>query len=99
MDVEFKYPPGQHDVVEVDEENFKKCTVPSGAKPLTSGDDLIAIKSPGKRYFICSVKDGHHCRDGNMKFFIDIPVPYESSADSTGSTGKQGTRKLVSEKF
>ncbi|GJR60682.1 basic blue protein-like protein [Tanacetum coccineum] len=95
----FRYPPGEHDVVEVDEENFQKCTVPPGAKILTSGDDYIDITSPGKKYYICSVKDGHHCRDGKMKFYVNVPKPYLSSADSTGSTGIQGTRKLVTEKL
>nr|GEW13590.1 hypothetical protein [Tanacetum cinerariifolium] len=45
----FRYPPGEHDVVEVDEENFQKCTVPPGAKILTSGDDYIDITSPGNK--------------------------------------------------
>ncbi|PWA56738.1 Cupredoxin [Artemisia annua] len=98
----FQYPIGQHDVVEVDAENFEKCTVPPGAKRHTSGKDLINIDKEKRRFFICSVKGGHHCRDGKMKFgyyFADNRPAFESSHDSAGSTGIQGGRKLGEEKL
>ncbi|PWA40163.1 cupredoxin [Artemisia annua] len=82
----FKYPPGKHDVVEVSTENYVKCTVPPGAKVLTSGSDIIEFKEAGRRNFICSKDNGRHCREGNMKVYYNVPETYASS------------RKLVAEK-
>lgn len=87
MNVVFKYPPGKYDVVEVDRANFDKCTVPPGAKILTSGSDTIKFTKGGRRNFICSKENGRFCRDGKMKIYYDVPDTY------------QGTRKLVAEKL
>nr|GFC97558.1 putative cupredoxin [Tanacetum cinerariifolium] len=99
----FEYPIGQHDVVEVDCNDLQSCTVPPGAVRHTSGKDVIDIDKEGKRAFMCSVKDGQHCREGKMKFSYyfanNRPPALDSSASSEGSTGKQGGRKLGEEKL
>lgn len=58
-----------HNVVMVDAQNYKACTVPSNAPTLTSGDDRVALDQAGRWLFICGVED--HCQSG-MKLAVDV---------------------------
>ncbi|PRQ17934.1 putative Blue (type 1) copper binding protein [Rosa chinensis] len=76
----FLYPKGSHSVVEVEEKDFNRCKAPADGKELTSGEDVIKLDAPGKKYFICNV--GRHCQMGNQKVAINV----ESSSSSSSST-------------
>ncbi|KAM5572688.1 blue copper protein 1b-like [Rosa sericea] len=78
----FLYPKGSHSVVEVEEKDFNRCKAPTDGKELTSGEDVIKLDAPGKKYFICNV--GRHCQMGNQK--VAINVESSSSSSSSSST-------------
>ncbi|XP_047079411.1 basic blue protein-like [Lolium rigidum] len=62
----FKYNPGMHNVVEVDEAGYNSCTAGAGARTYTSGNDNIRL-SGGKTFYICSFPG--HCQ-GGMKIAV-----------------------------
>ncbi|CAI9093862.1 OLC1v1029452C1 [Oldenlandia corymbosa var. corymbosa] len=82
----FNYPPGKHNVLKVNGTDFKQCTKPLGAEPLTSGSDMITLAAPGKKWYICGV--ANHCNQGPMKLVINVwpegysptPAPQPGSA-------------------
>ncbi|EER96398.1 hypothetical protein BDA96_02G146000 [Sorghum bicolor] len=85
----FKYSPQAHDVVEVSKADYDSC---SNANPIAthnSGNDAIALASPGTRYFICGFPG--HCT-GGMKIQIDV-VP---SANSLAPAGAPSANSPVS---
>ena len=65
----FKYNKPSHTVVEVSGADFAACSTPEAAKVLATGRDQVALDSPGRRWFVCSV--GAHCLNG-MKVRIDV---------------------------
>ncbi|XP_058221790.1 blue copper protein 1b-like [Rhododendron vialii] len=80
---------GTHSVVIVNEINYQQCTVPTGAAPLTSGDDVITLATSGSQWYICGIP--LHCPSG-MKLAITvspagsaIPVGSPSSTSGAGS--------------
>ncbi|GJN40505.1 hypothetical protein PR202_gb29726 [Eleusine coracana subsp. coracana] len=89
----FKYPVGQHDVVEVTKEAFDSCTAANAIATHTNGNDIIPLTAPGTRYFLCSI--GTHCANG-MKIQVDVvsgatsmaptPAGAPGSSPSTPST-------------
>ncbi|XP_047086275.1 blue copper protein-like [Lolium rigidum] len=60
--IEFKYPQGIHNVLEVKKADYNSCTNSTPIATHTSGDDKVTIKSPGHRFFICGVPS--HCAAG-----------------------------------
>ncbi|XP_062086389.1 blue copper protein 1b-like [Humulus lupulus] len=80
----FKYPAGVHNVFKVNGTNFKQCTTPVGAVPLTSGNDVVTLATPGIKWYLCGV--GQHCAVGNQKLAVHVlplsPVPSPSPAPS-----------------
>uniref|UniRef100_J3LTY7 Phytocyanin domain-containing protein n=1 Tax=Oryza brachyantha TaxID=4533 RepID=J3LTY7_ORYBR len=60
--IEFKYPQGIHNVLEVKKADYDSCTNSSPIATHTSGDDKITIKSAGHRFFICGIPG--HCAAG-----------------------------------
>lgn len=60
--IEFKYPQGIHNVLEVNKADYSSCTNSTPIATHTSGDDKVTIKSPGHRFFICGVPG--HCAAG-----------------------------------
>ena len=65
----FKYNKPSHTVVEVSGADFAACSTPEAAKVMATGRDQVALDSPGRRWFVCSV--GAHCLNG-MKVRIDV---------------------------
>ncbi|OIT07248.1 mavicyanin, partial [Nicotiana attenuata] len=57
-------------------------TMCSNAEPLNSGNDVIELKSPGKRWYFCGAK--YHCQLG-MKVAINV-LP-EVGSPSTAPSG------------
>ncbi|XP_038705003.1 uclacyanin 1-like [Tripterygium wilfordii] len=70
-----------HDVVEVSKQNYDSCQASSAINSHSDGNTVIALSSPGKRYFICGTPG--HCSSG-MKVEIDTlatatPTPSPAS--------------------
>nr|KAJ0198951.1 hypothetical protein LSAT_V11C600311490 [Lactuca sativa] len=80
----FKYPVNVHNVYKVNASSFATCTVPPPSTGLTSGNDVVTLVAPGKKWYICGVEE--HCADFNQKLVIDVqqgsmsPAPAPSSA-------------------
>lgn len=85
----FKYSPQAHDVVEVNKADYDSCSIASPVATHNSGNDAIALASPGTRYFICGFPG--HCAAG-MKIQIDV-VP---SANSLGPASAPAANSPVS---
>ncbi|CAN4127466.1 unnamed protein product [Withania somnifera] len=65
----FKYKKDVHNVYKADLEAFKSCTPSADVTPLTSGNDVITLTSPGKKWYICGI--GKHCEKG-VKLAINV---------------------------
>ncbi|KAE8696611.1 Basic helix-loop-helix DNA-binding superfamily protein [Hibiscus syriacus] len=93
----FRYT-SNHDVVEVTQANYDSCSISNSVETHTGGNTVIALSSPGRRYFICGTPG--HCSQG-MKVEIDTLAsagtppgsapgtpssPEVPSAESPGST-------------
>ncbi|KAF4369553.1 hypothetical protein F8388_019422 [Cannabis sativa] len=66
----FKYPERAHNVFKVDGVGFKQCAPPADAAALTTGNDVIILTTPGRKWYICGV--AQHCQVGNQKLFITV---------------------------
>ncbi|CAL4927928.1 unnamed protein product [Urochloa decumbens] len=75
--IEFKYPQGIHNVLEVNKADYDSCTNTTPIATHTSGDDKIAIKRPGHRFFICGVPG--HCAAGQK---LNIRVLKQKSSEA-----------------
>ncbi|KAI5655601.1 hypothetical protein M9H77_32788 [Catharanthus roseus] len=78
----FMYKAGSHNVLKANQTEFHDCVKPLTA-PLTSGNDIITLASPGKKWYICGVAT--HCQTGNMKLAINV-LP-ELGAPAPAPTG------------
>jgi hypothetical protein len=78
---EFTYPQGIHNVLEVTKAAYDSCSNSTPIATHTSGDDKIAIKRPGHRFFICGVPG--HCAAGQK---VNIRVLKPSDAPSKAPT-------------
>ncbi|CAL9037137.1 mavicyanin [Musa acuminata AAA Group] len=58
-----------HDVVEVRSSSYATCNATSPVSKSATGNTLVALGAPGKRYFICGITG--HCSRG-MKIEIDV---------------------------
>lgn len=66
--------------------DFKACNVPPENKARTSGNDVITLMTPGRKWYICGKAYGQHCQAG-QKLFINVlpaeqaptPAPYYPS--------------------
>ncbi|KAK6130120.1 hypothetical protein DH2020_036136 [Rehmannia glutinosa] len=67
----FMYKSGSHNVMKVNGPDFQKCASSNATAPppLTSGNDLITLSAPGKKWYICTFAD--HCTKG-MKLVITV---------------------------
>ncbi|XVF13255.1 hypothetical protein REPUB_Repub08aG0193000 [Reevesia pubescens] len=81
----FKYTPGVHTVVRVNGTEFQKCEAADNTVPLTTGNDVITLATPGRKWYICGV--ARHCAARNMKLNITVlaQVGSPSSAPTPNS--------------
>ncbi|KAA8518391.1 hypothetical protein F0562_015726 [Nyssa sinensis] len=86
----FNYAVGAHNVFKVDGPGFKNCTIPPLNEALTSGHDVITLKAPGKKWYICGVAD--HCANKGQKLTITVndgvapaPAPTDAASGLTTS--------------
>ncbi|XP_062198594.1 mavicyanin-like [Phragmites australis] len=77
----FKYSPQLHDVLEVNKADYDSCSTSNPIATHNSGNDAIALTSPGTRYFICGFPN--HCT-GGMKLQISI-LPGATSLAPAGA--------------
>ncbi|GFS33352.1 hypothetical protein Acr_00g0027870 [Actinidia rufa] len=66
----FNYRVGVHNVFKVTEGSFFNCIKSPLEKPRTSGKDIIVLKTPGQKFYLCGVAD--HCAKAGMKLFINV---------------------------
>ncbi|XP_019254103.1 PREDICTED: mavicyanin-like [Nicotiana attenuata] len=73
-------------------------TMCSNAEPLNSGNDVIELKSPGKRWYFCGAK--YHCQLG-MKVAINVlpEVGSPSTAPSGSPASSAASRIFGPSKF
>ncbi|XP_065008970.1 uclacyanin-3-like [Musa acuminata AAA Group] len=66
----FKYMQGAHNVMQVGGPDFKACNTSAVAiNTFTSGNDLVALDTPGRRWYMCGF--GDHCIRG-QKLVVNI---------------------------
>ncbi|KDP25566.1 hypothetical protein JCGZ_20722 [Jatropha curcas] len=80
----FRYKPGSHNVLRVDGNGFQQCMSANGTVALTTGEDIISLATPGKKWYICGVPN--HCEPGNMKLTITVLPQLGSPAVSPSPT-------------
>lgn len=78
----FKYTQGSHNVHRLSiVGDFQQCTTPETTN-LISGNDVITLASPGKKWYACGVSD--HCSKG-MKLAINVISDLQSPSPAPGS--------------
>lgn len=78
-------------MIKVDGPSFQQCTAPANVEALKSGEDVITLATPGRKWYICGV--GKHCEVGQMKLFVNVlpqvwspaPAPAPAGSSSSGS--------------
>ncbi|XP_008238714.1 PREDICTED: mavicyanin-like [Prunus mume] len=81
----FNYPKGAHNVFKVNGTGFQQCAAPLDSVPLTSGNDVISLATPGRKWYICGV--AKHCAVGNQKLLITVlPSSLAPSPSLTASS-------------
>nr|XP_009779260.1 PREDICTED: stellacyanin-like [Nicotiana sylvestris]XP_016445904.1 PREDICTED: stellacyanin-like [Nicotiana tabacum] len=89
----FKYQ-GLHNVYKANLSDFQNCKPGSNDEPLNSGNDVIELTSPGKRWYFCGVK--YHCQLG-MKVAINVlPEVGSPSTAPSGSPGSSAASGIIS---
>lgn len=92
----FKYTEGSHNVHRLSQAtDFQECLIPKTTANFTSGNDVITLATPGKKWYACGVSD--HCSKG-MKLGINVisdlaPSPAPASASDpniSAATGYSG---------
>ncbi|KAK8969449.1 hypothetical protein KSP40_PGU016953 [Platanthera guangdongensis] len=89
----FSYSPTSHDVAEVNKANYASCTAAGAIKTYSSGNDVIPLRSAGKRYFICGVPG--HCTSG-MKLEVDVIAAAKAPSSSSGAAQPPLSRRAGS---
>ncbi|EYU45397.1 hypothetical protein ABFS82_06G007600 [Erythranthe guttata] len=94
-ELEFKYTPGLHSVVELGSESaLKSCDVGSSLNSLSSGSDTIKLSKAGTRYFACGTSG--HCGQGMKVKITTVAADSSSSSSSTTTTSPPGAAHSVS---
>lgn len=77
----FKYAVGVHNVYKVNGTAFQQCAVPPPSESLRTGNDIVTLATPGRKWYLCGVGNGTHCEAG-MKLVITVlsggPAPAPS---------------------
>ncbi|XP_059664059.1 blue copper protein-like [Cornus florida] len=84
----FNYPVGDHNVFKVNGTAFQECTKPPPSEALTTGNDVITLATPGRKWYICGV--GQHCQVGNQKLAITVlPQSVAPAPEPFGNYGSE----------
>ncbi|KAL2543829.1 blue copper protein-like [Forsythia ovata] len=84
----FKYAQAAHNVYRVNGTAFQQCMVPSAFEALTSGNDIITLATPGKKWYICGI--GNHCAVGmrlaiTVSYSVEAPAPAPATGTSAAN--------------
>ncbi|KAE8657341.1 hypothetical protein F3Y22_tig00116996pilonHSYRG00505 [Hibiscus syriacus] len=91
----FKYTPGVHDVLKVNGTEFQQCRAANdNVVPLRTGNDVITLSTPGRKWYICSVP--RHCAARNMKLNITVLAQVASPATAPASPSAAGPNAAFS---
>ncbi|KAM3359411.1 hypothetical protein P3S68_019121 [Capsicum galapagoense] len=77
------------------QENFKSCTPSSDVSPLTSGNNVITLTSPWKKWYIRRI--GKHCEKG-VKLAITV-LAAELGALASSPLSLSGPASWISPNF
>ncbi|PNX96462.1 blue copper protein [Trifolium pratense] len=75
----FNYDPSRHNVFKVNGTLFQSCTFPAANEALSTGKDIIQLKTEGRKWYVCGIAD--HCSTRQMKFAITV-LPEAAPAPS-----------------
>ncbi|XP_010646917.2 blue copper protein 1a-like [Vitis vinifera] len=76
----FKYTAGRHNIFKVNDTAFTNCTIPPANEALTTGNDVITLATPGRKWYICGVND--HCANYGQKLAIIVLEAWVSPASA-----------------
>ncbi|WKA02184.1 hypothetical protein VitviT2T_020402 [Vitis vinifera] len=76
----FKYTAGRHNVFKVNGTAFTNYTIPPANEALTTGNDVITLATPGRKWYICGVND--HCANYGQKLAITVLEAWVSPASA-----------------
>ncbi|KAL6327995.1 hypothetical protein AAG906_031339 [Vitis piasezkii] len=76
----FKYTAGRHNVFKVNGTAFTNCTIPPANEALTTGNEVITLATPGRKWYICGVND--HCANYGQKLAITVLEAWVSPASA-----------------
>lgn len=77
----FNYDNTKHNVFKVDGKLFQSCTFPSENEALSTGKDVIQLKTEGRKWYVCG--KANHCAARQMKLVINV---LEEGAPSPSSS-------------
>ncbi|KAK2415839.1 blue copper protein 1a [Trifolium repens] len=66
----FNYDPSRHNVFKVNGTLFQSCTFPPANEALSTGKDIIQLKTEGRKWYVCGI--ANHCSARQMKFVITV---------------------------
>ncbi|CAA2945769.1 basic blue -like [Olea europaea subsp. europaea] len=87
----FMYDKASHNVLKVNGSDFQKCLTSNTTGLLSSGNDVITLAKPGKKWYICAVED--HCTKG-MKLVINVSEAAAASPLPPPKPGSSGASKI-----
>ncbi|XP_022737565.1 blue copper protein-like [Durio zibethinus] len=85
----FVYTPGAHNVLRVNGTEFQQCAAADNVVPLTTGNDVITLATPGRKWYICGV--ARHCAARNMKLSITVLSQVGSPSSAPASAPNSPT--------
>ncbi|KAJ8625038.1 hypothetical protein MRB53_033568 [Persea americana] len=85
---------GLHTVDEVKESDYKSCTTGNSISTDSSGATTIALKTPGKHYFICATPG--HCSLG-MKLAVTVVAAAKNTTADTPESAPPSSTTTPSE--
>ncbi|XP_019172685.1 PREDICTED: basic blue protein-like [Ipomoea nil] len=75
----FKYQAGTNSVYKVGGSGFKQCIPPAQSTPLTTGNDVIELGTPGRKWYISGT--GQYCKLG-QKLVITVSAKPQAPSPS-----------------
>ncbi|KAL6327997.1 hypothetical protein AAG906_031341 [Vitis piasezkii] len=90
----FKYRAGWHNVFKVNGTTFTNYTMPLANEALTTGNGVITLAIPGRKWYICGVNN--HCANYGQKLAITVleasasPAPAPSIPTAPASSSAHG---------
>ncbi|KAF7846796.1 hypothetical protein BT93_L3728 [Corymbia citriodora subsp. variegata] len=92
----FMYSEGVHNVLKVNGTGFQQCAGPAGTVALATGNDVVPLSTPGRKWYICGVTT--HCAARNMKLAITVlpktasPTPAPTAPEVSAAGGSIAPR-------